>query len=1084
VPGLSDNLGIDYDAQNEVLYHSGWHTTTVVVTDLGCNVLAEFDCPGAGGYNSGVTFIEGSVPPQVWVTDFSSDQTTICDSQYGEAPPDPGWEKWVAVGQEDPVPWNPDLILRAQTSDTIVVVDVITAVEEFVLTELWDPEHLRLLDWNVDPPAGGMDLRPGAAEFFFPPGPPQVVTITKWFHVEPCTWTETQLYEMVSGLPVVPPERPIIIQKWLPQLSIDSEYGPSIAAGGVASFTLVYGNTGGRETDAMIRNEFSTAPFVFSDPWPDRLAADGSWVEWDVGALPAGITRTIDVFVFVDPTLPISTLIPIWDGIYNHAGELEDEVVTEFHITEGPPPVEWVKTVNGEPWFPGINVVGQVSDTFVVEDLIIPVGPVPFVLFEEWNPDHLRLDLVDVLPPIGIVTAGDGWLRWEVTEPLVEPVTLIKEFHIEPCTWTETLLWEELWVEGFEPQFRPVEVRKTPPDLWIDSFFDVTVYPEEEAEFVLEYGNWGGYENEVRIQNIFPPEAPFAGSIPPPTVGEPGDLEVWWIFTDGLATDQAESITVTVDIAPGLPPSTTIEIWDGIYNHVGEFTADTLITFHVPPPEWEKWVNGRLWHPGDFAVPVLTSDTITVTDVISTQQPVQLVEHWVEDADRQHLHLLGIETEPPVPPLVNEPGFVEWELPPGVYTITKWFHVEPCTWTYTVLWEELWVEGFEWERRPVHIDKPPVEMVIDGLGGGVSPGEEAIFQLEYVNLFDREFGAWISNTFPAEAPFAWSDPDPTASAPDGRWAMWELPPLDGGEGGLITVAVDIDPTLVPSDTIEIWDGIYNHAGELEDEVLIRYHVEPPLWRKWVNGEPWREELMIPAYTSDTITVTDVVYTVPDVPNIVLENWDPDRLELLHFAPTGGDVFHDPAAGMLEWVLPPLPEIGVYTLTKWFHVRPCTWTETVLWEELWVGGVERGQRPVLIEKPPPELAIDSFFDVFVTAGEQASFQLQYTNLVTGDVEPDARIMNTFPVTASFAGSDPEPTDSAPDGTWAVWDLPLLEPGYSDVITVVVDIAPELPPSTTIEIWDGIYNHAGELEDWTVISFHVNHHIYLPLVLKDS
>ena len=31
---FTDNLGIDYDAQNNRLYHSGWHTTTILVTDL------------------------------------------------------------------------------------------------------------------------------------------------------------------------------------------------------------------------------------------------------------------------------------------------------------------------------------------------------------------------------------------------------------------------------------------------------------------------------------------------------------------------------------------------------------------------------------------------------------------------------------------------------------------------------------------------------------------------------------------------------------------------------------------------------------------------------------------------------------------------------------------------------------------------------------------------------------------------------------------------------------------------------------------------------------------------------------------
>ena len=48
---------------------------------------------------------------------------------------------------------------------------------------------------------------------------------------------------------------------------------------------------------------------------------------------------------------------------------------------------------------------------------------------------------------------------------------------------------------------------------------------------------------------------------------------------------------------------------------------------------------------------------------------------------------------------------------PEIITLTKVFHVEPLAWDYTVLWEELWVEGEEWERRPVEIDKRPTYLV-------------------------------------------------------------------------------------------------------------------------------------------------------------------------------------------------------------------------------------------------------------------------------------------------------------------------------------------------------------------------------------
>lgn len=78
VPGLGDNVGIDYDSAHGVLYHSDLFSNLIVATDLGCNVVNTFVCPGPAGFNTGVTYVEGSNPEAVLVTDFASNTTTRC----------------------------------------------------------------------------------------------------------------------------------------------------------------------------------------------------------------------------------------------------------------------------------------------------------------------------------------------------------------------------------------------------------------------------------------------------------------------------------------------------------------------------------------------------------------------------------------------------------------------------------------------------------------------------------------------------------------------------------------------------------------------------------------------------------------------------------------------------------------------------------------------------------------------------------------------------------------------------------------------------------------------------------------------
>jgi hypothetical protein len=291
-----------------------------------------------------------------------------------------------------------------------------------------------------------------------------------------------------------------------------------------------------------------------------------------------------------------------------------------------------------------------------------------------------------------------------------------------------------------------------------------------------------------------------------------------------LGDGDAGSITVTVQIEPGLPPSTTVEIWDGIFNHANELDDETLISYHVPPPTWDKWVNGEPWTP-ELGVTVETSDTITVVDVISTYSGAAIVEHW----NPERLALVDYTTEAPVAGIIlSDTGFLSWEFPggaPGQITITKVFHVEPCTWTYTVLWEELWVEGIEWERQPVHIDKIPSALWIDSTyEEDIFAGQLVTFTLTYGNAGGFESRAWITNTFPAEAPFAWSDPVPDAVGPGGRWAMWDVGSLAQGDEGSITVTIAITETLPPDTMVHIYDYIYDHVDverDWTDIALIR-----------------------------------------------------------------------------------------------------------------------------------------------------------------------------------------------------------------------------------------------------------------------
>jgi len=357
------------------------------------------------------------------------------------------------------------------------------------------------------------------------------------------------------------------------------------------------------------------------------------------------------------------------------------------------------------------------------------------------------------------------------------------------------------------------------------------------------------------------------------------------------------------------------------------------------------------------------------------------------------------------------------------------------------------------------------------------------FTLEYSNTGGFESAAWITNTFVPEAAFVRADPEPDDwDTAQGLWARWDLGALAADEAGTIAVTVAITPELPPSTTLPIWDGIFNHLGELEDQTELEFHVaepSPPAWMKWVDGLLWAPGLAVTAQTSDTIEIVDVVISGGAFK--IEEIWEPEHLALVDWEldpPGSGSVLTTPFS--MLWDVPALGAVETFTLTKRFHVEPCTWPATELTEELWVGAglVERRQAVVLKEQP--QLWIQSISPPLVYAGRTASFTLSYGN--TGGFESTAWIVNEFPPEAPFGDAVPYPDEVAPNKRLVRWNLGSLATGAGGSIAVTVSVTSALPASSTVVIWDGIFNHIGVLEDETFITTVSGFQLYLPLVVR--
>jgi hypothetical protein len=250
------------------------------------------------------------------------------------------------------------------------------------------------------------------------------------------------------------------------------------------------------------------------------------------------------------------------------------------------------------------------------------------------------------------------------------------------------------------------------------------------------------------------------------------------------------------------------------------------------------------------------------------------------------------------------------------------------------------------------------------------------------------------------------------------------------------------------------------------------------WATKVNGQPWQSGVPVTVQTADTLTVNE---TVTGTDFALDELWESDKLQLTGYEASDGAVVVQ--AGSLEWQVAQ-GQVVPHTLTLWFRVLPCTWTDTTLAGTLSPACGQAEGKPVLVHKLPPVLWIDATYLRNVLPGQPAAFTLSYGN--TGGYENDAMLRAEFPDEARFQQSVPAPSRVDPAGLWAEWDVGDLAQGAQASIGVTALIAPDVPPLTTLLVTGDLYDHVDVVRDSATVEWTVGQvysYRFLPVVGKN-
>ncbi len=408
----------------------------------------------------------------------------------------------------------------------------------------------------------------------------------------------------------------------------------------------------------------------------------------------------------------------------------------------------------------------------------------------------------DIVVGVGETLTMTWWVSVtaDISASILNTATISSDQPISPITATvETLI------------VAPAEA-----DITATKMAPIDIFPDEIITYDIVIRNTGDVSGDVEfMQDLVPDSVVYVWHEPPLS------------YTAGLS----ESVSWSGSIEPGESLTLT---WGGtVSEDIGNtilnqavfygdepFTA-TAETLVIAPPDWHKWVDGELWHEG-FTITTETSDTITVVDVVSSTISFDLLDRWSSD----ELVLQEYQLEPPAAGSVDVTAeMLTLQVPstggPQVVTMTKWFRVEPCTWTKTILQGELWVAGMQQESRPVTITKLSPDLHIDSdYETEATIGQAFTFTQLYSNTGGYEDGVMIRNEFPITAPFSSATPTPEREGAGGLWTEWDIGDLAEGDRGSIDVTIIVSAGVAPSSTIEIWGGIYDHVGELKDEIFI------------------------------------------------------------------------------------------------------------------------------------------------------------------------------------------------------------------------------------------------------------------------
>jgi uncharacterized repeat protein (TIGR01451 family) len=594
----------------------------------------------------------------------------------------------------------------------------------------------------------------------------------------------------------------------------------------------------------------------------------------------------------------------------------------------------------------------------------------------------------------------------------------------------------------------------TEPNMIFTKSADVnTTNPGDIIVYTLTYENIGtGVAFDVTIEDTIPDHATLVSTNPVYDVAS-GKTYTWYI--GNVAPGSSGTITITVSVDVGTEDETVLlntailHYSDSNGNPYPDQTDDASVIVTAPDMSVSKTTTNILVNPGDYIEYVLeywNNGTGWASNVV-----------FEDTIDPQTTY----DSASPTPDNVAG-DVITWNLgnvAPGTHeAIYFWAIVDPGTIDGTILTNSVTLDYTDANSNPYPQDSSSSIAVVTAPYFSLfktanvttaEPGDLISYLIQYTNWgLGWATGVVIEDLIPENTTFVSSSPPYDSNV--GNLYVWNIGDVDSGEGGTITIIVEVNADA-PEDTnlencayIEYYDFLGYYAGNATAYAYVLIPGPPNMHFNKTADVSEADPGDIYTYTinywnSGTGTAYDVI----------IVDMLPDETTFISSSPAYTSKLGNDYTWDIGTVLPGTS--GTITIVVQVNVGTPDQTEiynyfTMYWidDDNNTYGLGLDSGPVIVTAPVMYINKTANVD-FAFPGEMIIYTIEYENSGTGYAS-NVVIEDTLDPGTTFVSATPTPTSVG--GNVLIWNIGSVAPGSLGSITIVVTVNPLTPVGTIL------------------------------------